>query len=581
MPIRISVVIPVYNTGPYLRECLDSVVEQTLDAELYEVIAIDDGSTDSSPAILDEYAERVPNVRIRRIEASGSAARPRNIGIEMARGDYVFFVDADDTIAPSTLERLLAVADETGSDMVLCRMENMPGGTRMVPRSVFLSERRAEDFVESFAYRTLGPTKLYRLAHVRQHGLRFVEGYRNGEDLPFTMESFLLANHISAISDQPYYFVRTRTEGRNTSRLGQPPADNLTKNLNVIAVVERRTEPGDRRNELMVRSFTFGPGLTRSFQAEFLELAELERRRLVDRAADGAAHLWNDYLRERSESWKRAMLEAVFTRDYSEVEELARSHGRPLAVELDPDSGTFLHRSATGQVTHGYRPALAGSLVGHEVVGEELLTHVRWQVPGVSEPPDRVALVWRHRELPVERRFVAGDLEPDREAATLRTDLAALSKHGSWDAFLEVGWGKVDVRQRLGHRQQESNDPSGVGAPSRGVVFFTEYGNISYDSGGTRRIAVRDRPLRLVKVVPRGVKTLLLIEDSIAGTTDEEIDVAVSVFGRTITFRRPARRVGPTVLMAQYPVPFRGGLTVTVVRGASRSTVLVAPSAAW
>ena len=310
------------------------------------------------------------------------------------------------------------------------------------------------------------------------------------------MESFLLANHISAISDQPYYFVRTRTEGRNTSRLGQPPEDNLTKNLNVIAVVERRTEPGDRRNELLVRSFTFGPGLTRSFQAEFLELGEPERRRLVDHA-DGAAHLWNDYLRERSEPWKRAVLEAVFTRDYSEVDQLARTHGEPLALELDPESRRVsIHRSTTGRLTHGYRPALAGSLVGHELMGETLRTQVRWQLPGVSEPPDQVAVVWRHREAHVEHRFLADDLGTDPGSVTLRTELGALSKHGSS--------GMRSSRSAGARSRSASGSDIASRSPTiRAVWDFRHVASSSSPSTGTSSPELQDGPVGSLSAIAR------------------------------------------------------------------------------
>ena len=94
--MRLSVIIPVYNAERYLRRCLDSVLAQTL--REFEVICVDDGSTDGSAAILAEYAAKDTRVRVRTQENRGQGAA-RNRGLEVARGEYIYFVDADDELA--------------------------------------------------------------------------------------------------------------------------------------------------------------------------------------------------------------------------------------------------------------------------------------------------------------------------------------------------------------------------------------------------------------------------------------------------------------------------------------------------
>lgn len=110
----VSIVIPVYNVEKYLRQCLDSVLAQTY-SDL-EVIAVDDGSTDSSPSVCDEYAARDPRVRVIHKPNEGVSAA-RNTGVEFAHGEWMTFVDADDMLAPDAVEHWMRTAQETG---VLC-----------------------------------------------------------------------------------------------------------------------------------------------------------------------------------------------------------------------------------------------------------------------------------------------------------------------------------------------------------------------------------------------------------------------------------------------------------------------------
>ncbi len=93
MSLLISIIIPVYNVEPYLRQCLDSIFEQ--EADNYEVICINDGSTDGSAEILDEYAAKYLNLKVLHV-ANGGTAKARNLGMELAQGEYIWFVDSDD-----------------------------------------------------------------------------------------------------------------------------------------------------------------------------------------------------------------------------------------------------------------------------------------------------------------------------------------------------------------------------------------------------------------------------------------------------------------------------------------------------
>lgn len=104
---KVSVIVPVYNAEKYLQECVDSILRQTL-ADL-ELILVDDGSTDSSPALCDWYAEQDARVKVIH-KPNGRAASARNAGIRAASGDYVAFVDSDDWVSPEMYEKCWAPA---------------------------------------------------------------------------------------------------------------------------------------------------------------------------------------------------------------------------------------------------------------------------------------------------------------------------------------------------------------------------------------------------------------------------------------------------------------------------------------
>lgn len=115
---KVSVIIPVYNTEKYLRECLDSVVNQTL--KDIEIICVDDGSTDRSLGVLREYEARDSRVKVFTQEKSNAGAA-RNIGLSKANGEYLAFLDSDDYFEPVMLEHMLACAREREAEVVICR----------------------------------------------------------------------------------------------------------------------------------------------------------------------------------------------------------------------------------------------------------------------------------------------------------------------------------------------------------------------------------------------------------------------------------------------------------------------------
>ena len=217
---RVSVVIPVYNAEKYLRGCMDSVLGQTL-REL-EVICVDDGSTDGSAAILEEYVEKDSRVRVLRQENAGAGAA-RNLGIGAACGEYVAFIDADDWAEESYCGELVQCADEHSADIVVCRAQRFDDATgEPLPSDWMLKEQylpckafAPEDIKKYIFQFTYGQVwdKLFRRELLTANGIRFPE-IRAAEDTSFAYISLLSAKRIAV---QPSMLIHYRVNREGTT----------------------------------------------------------------------------------------------------------------------------------------------------------------------------------------------------------------------------------------------------------------------------------------------------------------------------------------------------------------------------
>ncbi len=115
--MKISTIVPVYNTEKYLNKCIDSILKQTY--KDFELILVDDGSTDTSGAICDEYAKKDERVVVIHKE-NGGQATARNIGLDAAKGEYVSFIDSDDYIEPEMYETMISAIETTDAEIAMC-----------------------------------------------------------------------------------------------------------------------------------------------------------------------------------------------------------------------------------------------------------------------------------------------------------------------------------------------------------------------------------------------------------------------------------------------------------------------------
>jgi hypothetical protein len=258
----VTVIIGAYEAMPYLVECLASVEAQTLDPTRIEVIAVDDGSTDGTGEYLEEFAARAPmRVTVVRQENSGGPSGPRNVGLAKAAGRYVFFLDADDRLGPEALERMVAMADRAGTDVVLGRVE---GVNRGAPKSMWHKTLERTDVFSSNIKYTLSAQKLFRRALLERHGMRFDESLFTGEDALFTMEAYLRADGVSVVADHVCYYLVGRDDGKHVTKSGSY-ALRFDSARSLMRLIAELVPPGERRDQLMMRPFVvtllpqFGP----------------------------------------------------------------------------------------------------------------------------------------------------------------------------------------------------------------------------------------------------------------------------------------------------------------------------------
>ncbi|MDT9700029.1 glycosyltransferase family 2 protein [Streptomyces sp. P17] len=290
----VSVIIGAYEAMPYLVECLASVEAQTIEPARVEVIAVDDGSADGTGEYLEEFAARAPMpVTVIRQENSGGPSGPRNVGLGKAAGRYVFFLDADDRLGPEALERMVAMADRNGTDVVLGRVE---GINRKPPQSMWGRTLERTDVYSSNIKFTLSAQKLFRREMLTRHDMRFDESLWTGEDALFTMEAYLRADGVSVIADYTCYYLVGREDGKHVTKRGSYTLrfDSARALMNLIAEM---VPPGARRDVLMVRPFAVT--LLPQFGPKFLKDSEKIRRHKLELAAPLMAAHWNEGVAQR------------------------------------------------------------------------------------------------------------------------------------------------------------------------------------------------------------------------------------------------------------------------------------------
>ncbi|AGZ38739.1 bifunctional glycosyltransferase/CDP-glycerol:glycerophosphate glycerophosphotransferase [Actinoplanes friuliensis] len=242
MPL-LSVVLPVHRVQGYLRQCLDSLLEQVFTD--FEVVAVDDCSPDNSGAILAEYAARDPRIRVVTLTENVGLGRARNIGLDQATGDYVWFVDSDDWLARGALTAVADRLTDTDADVLVVGFDRVhwdgrvarPGAGSLLstaPRTFTVAEWPRVLSVLHVAW-----NKIVRRELLIRLGLRFESGWY--EDVSFTFPVLAAADRISALGRTCVHYRQRRT-GAITRTVGDRHFEIFDHWAHAFALVEKYAE---------------------------------------------------------------------------------------------------------------------------------------------------------------------------------------------------------------------------------------------------------------------------------------------------------------------------------------------------
>ena len=212
----ISIIVPVFNSEKYLDRCILSVLTQTYGN--FELIFVDDGSTDDSSKIINKY--RLRDARIKYYyQRNNGAAIARNSGMDRASGKYIFFLDADDFLEKDIIYQMSRVAEQKHSDLVICGYRTVEDRNKEIVVIREVVPKQYQQFShEEWAYRICATCcRLYSMDLLKKYHIRFTSEKKiNGEDIPFSMSANLFANNICVIQEIGYNYLQRKDSAMHT-----------------------------------------------------------------------------------------------------------------------------------------------------------------------------------------------------------------------------------------------------------------------------------------------------------------------------------------------------------------------------
>ena len=255
---KISLIIPVYNVEKYIHKTIDSVLSQTF--KDYEVIMINDGSTDNSLAALKEYASKHKNFVLIN-NCNIGASRARNIGIKVAKGEYIAFLDSDDFLAPTFLEELYNSATKNDAEIAccnyylyydkICKKIYMPFTAKT---GVYSNEEALKKLILDTTFHFFMWNKLFKRSLFIENDITFYDMYF--EDIAVCPQLFYYANKVSFINKPLYYYRRHK--GSTISLIDATKTNDFIKSLGIIRnFLEEKKVYKKYRSALKIYAFRF------------------------------------------------------------------------------------------------------------------------------------------------------------------------------------------------------------------------------------------------------------------------------------------------------------------------------------
>lgn len=203
----LSIIVPIYNVEKYLVKCLNSLLDQSIDADNYEIICINDGSLDNSLAILKRYQKLSNVINVISIENSGVSVA-RNVGLNIAEGKYITFVDPDDFIQNDSLLGILEYGEQFNLDIIYLKIDSFSEIPNVQPPEIKLEGEHGVVFKGLNHPRRTFPATMYKKSIIGD--IRFIPNIIRGQDTVFNAMVHIKAERVS-VYDKPYYNYLVRS----------------------------------------------------------------------------------------------------------------------------------------------------------------------------------------------------------------------------------------------------------------------------------------------------------------------------------------------------------------------------------
>ena len=583
MPTKVSVVIPVWNPGRFIDRCIDSLLAQTMPPSDFEVLFMDDGSTDGTEDRLDKLAAEHPHFVVHHLENSGWPGKPRNVGIERAAGDYVLFLDNDDALGPEALERMHAIGARNDSDIVIGKVIS---NFRGVPHQVFRTTREHCTVYDAPLFESLTPHKMFRRQFLLDHDIRYPEGKRRLEDQLIMARAYFPAKGVSIVGDYVCYYYLKREDGTNAGSARIDPRSYYDNLREVLDVVEANTEPGEFRDSIQ-RRFYRGEMLGRiggkavlKYQPRYRDdlIAEIRRLALEPRFGPGVHAGLPAFHRVRSHFVREGSVENLLS--YAErcldVRGKARLEGmrwQDGVLVLSVRAWFANGDQPLGLVSEGERLflppeiALDAPAEQRECTGQlqEVLADATIKNRETADEfflPAQLVLAMRPADAPDGQQRITAEWSGEVRLDPTTTLGGGPLPRGVWDVSIRLSGLGLTRDVRLGSNRHQSAErgrlPALLGEPRLLAIPYwtTPYGNLSIDVD-EHGLSLRDTLKRAkVGVFPPWARTRARLRIGLA--------VAVSP-ARPVTgqLRLVERRTGTTLQPAAQVELAASTLTVT------------------
>jgi len=574
--MKVSVIVATFRSGDGLQRVIDSLDAQTMSTDDFEVIFVDDGSGDDTPARLHELASRHPNYRVIEIENSGWGSRPRNVGIEAALGEYVTFMDHDDLLYPDALRSAYEAGASIGADFVNPKEVTNRGwswGWDVWKEDRYVTDRAD---ITPRDVTPLIPHKLYRREFLNEHGIRFPEGPRAfWEDFFVNTEVFVHAQRIAILSSVPFYKWHRATGSNSSDKLYENVEEYWSKLSAVAEFMTEKVPDAAARRWLLInhyrwwvldlfgpRMFQRPPGFVRDSLpyaldflarwvpenssdelgpalkavAHLLEIGDLDRLEQLAHVDDGVAATAAATLVEWTADGLHVVAEATWADATGEPLLFRRGSGGTLRRELP---GIDLPDSVL-DVTEAIDEAWAGLNV--RVRGDR----VSWRLPTTTT----VTLDDRGAGLVSVRVGVESTIDPG--TAVFGRPLDA----GTWEVGARFGFMGIEVHAGV---TREGSALPAIHDGRASVAYATGRGGLAVDVGSHAKQLVTPGRLAVASArVDRGSLRIPLTRIALFGAFEGEVLVTIDGFARD------ARIDGDTLVV---PLPAKRGVypwTVTI-----------------